>query len=254
MISTLLYYLYSIPGLIMTVFWFWMLYDCIRNEPDRFIWIWVIFLFNYLGALIYFIVRVLPRMNLPQVAILNRWKQRKEILEAEAAARHIGNAHQYTRLGDLYRNSRQMERAHEAYQNALNKDSEHAPALWGAALMLLHRKQYDRAKETLEKLLQQEPTYQYGEASLAYGTTLLELGDRDGAARHLSEHLKRWSQPEAHVHLAEIYMQNHQDEEARKHLEKVVDNMKSAPAFHYRKNKKWFSKARRLLRECGKSN
>jgi hypothetical protein len=42
-------------------FWIWMLVDCIQNEPsegnDRLIWVLVIVLTNWIGALIYLIVR-----------------------------------------------------------------------------------------------------------------------------------------------------------------------------------------------------
>jgi hypothetical protein len=48
-------------GLLGMAFWIWMLIDCITNEPsegnDKLIWVVVIVLTNWLGALIYFIVR-----------------------------------------------------------------------------------------------------------------------------------------------------------------------------------------------------
>lgn len=42
-------------------FWIWMLLDCIRHEPaegnERMIWVVVISLLGWLGAMIYFFVR-----------------------------------------------------------------------------------------------------------------------------------------------------------------------------------------------------
>ena len=43
-----------------TVFWVWMLIDCVRNETDsnnRLIWALIIVLTNALGALVYLFVR-----------------------------------------------------------------------------------------------------------------------------------------------------------------------------------------------------
>ncbi|MBX7257879.1 MAG: PLD nuclease N-terminal domain-containing protein [Candidatus Hydrogenedentes bacterium] len=44
-----------------TVLWIWMLIDCAMNEPssgnDKIVWIIVIALTHWIGALIYFIVR-----------------------------------------------------------------------------------------------------------------------------------------------------------------------------------------------------
>lgn len=48
-------------GLAGTIFWIWMLVDCLMNEPsegnDKIIWAIVIVLTNLLGALLYFFIR-----------------------------------------------------------------------------------------------------------------------------------------------------------------------------------------------------
>ena len=48
-------------GLITMAFWIWMLVDCLKHEPsegnDKIIWVLVIVLANWIGALIYFFVR-----------------------------------------------------------------------------------------------------------------------------------------------------------------------------------------------------
>ncbi|HRX82190.1 MAG TPA: PLD nuclease N-terminal domain-containing protein [Pirellulaceae bacterium] len=53
--------IFSCLGLVGCVFWIWMLVDCLTKEPsegnDKIIWVLVIVLLNWLGALIYFCVR-----------------------------------------------------------------------------------------------------------------------------------------------------------------------------------------------------
>jgi ABC-type multidrug transport system fused ATPase/permease subunit len=48
-------------GMCALIFWIWMLIDCLKNEDsdgnDKIIWILVIILMNWIGALIYFFVR-----------------------------------------------------------------------------------------------------------------------------------------------------------------------------------------------------
>lgn len=48
-------------GLIAMAFWIWMLVDCLKHESskgnDKLIWVLVIVLTNWIGALIYFFVR-----------------------------------------------------------------------------------------------------------------------------------------------------------------------------------------------------
>ncbi len=48
-------------GLMSIAFWVWMLVDCIQNEPsegnDKIVWVVVIALTGWIGALIYFFAR-----------------------------------------------------------------------------------------------------------------------------------------------------------------------------------------------------
>ena len=48
-------------GLAATLFWVWMLIDCLTNEPsvgnDKLVWALVILFLNGLGALLYYFVR-----------------------------------------------------------------------------------------------------------------------------------------------------------------------------------------------------
>jgi hypothetical protein len=48
-------------GLIFTLFWIWMLVDCLMNESsqgnDKIIWALVIVLTHFVGAFLYFVVR-----------------------------------------------------------------------------------------------------------------------------------------------------------------------------------------------------
>ena len=48
-------------GLVALVFWIWTLVDCVTKEPsegnDKIVWVLVIVLLSWLGALIYLVVR-----------------------------------------------------------------------------------------------------------------------------------------------------------------------------------------------------
>lgn len=60
-IFSLIWLLFTGLGLAALVFWIWMLIDCATNEPsegnDKIIWIIIIVFTNWIGALIYFLVR-----------------------------------------------------------------------------------------------------------------------------------------------------------------------------------------------------
>lgn len=59
--------LFLVIGVAGTIFWVWMLIDCATKEPsegnDKIIWILVIALAHWVGALIYLIVRRPVRMR-----------------------------------------------------------------------------------------------------------------------------------------------------------------------------------------------
>ena len=48
-------------GLLATAFWIWMIIDCANNEPsegnDKIVWILVIVLAGFLGAVVYYFAR-----------------------------------------------------------------------------------------------------------------------------------------------------------------------------------------------------
>jgi Phospholipase_D-nuclease N-terminal len=52
---------FIILGFAFFVFWIWMLVDCISNEPstgnDKIIWVLVILILQWFGALLYFFIR-----------------------------------------------------------------------------------------------------------------------------------------------------------------------------------------------------
>ena len=48
-------------GIFGTIFWIWMLVDCVKNEPsegnDKVVWMLVILFLHFIGGLIYYFVR-----------------------------------------------------------------------------------------------------------------------------------------------------------------------------------------------------
>ena len=83
--------------------WVWMLIHCARNDPERNMWLWILFIGNVPAAVIYFLVRWLPGARFSGSSLLGRWTKGRQIPRLEVAARNIGNAHQFVELGDAYR-------------------------------------------------------------------------------------------------------------------------------------------------------
>ena len=227
------------------LFWFWMLYDCFRNEPERDLWIWLVIILNVPGAVLYFLARYLPRLLGSPPPFLGRWLRRRELWRAEAAVRNIGNPHQFVELGDILRETGRLERAADAYQQALERDPADVRALWAAASVETRLKRLDRAKAHLDALLKIDLDYKFGGASLAYGETLLGLGELDAARAHIERHLRRREDLEARILLAQVLGARGETEKARGLLEPLIQDLKPARDLRSRRARR---SARKLLK------
>lgn len=225
-----------------------MIFDCVRNDPERNTWIWILIFLHFPGALIYFVVRRLPQMNLPMPNYFKRWAHQQELWNAEAAVRNIGKAHQYVLLGNVLSEIGEFDKAADAYQQALEKEPKNAHALWGTTFIEMKQKKFESAKTHLEILLKLDPDYKCGEASLFYGKALFELKDWEAAKIHLDKDIKYWSHPESSILLATIQMQAGNSEDARDRLETMLAKVRASPAFHYRKQQQWVRQAEKMLR------
>lgn len=237
--------------ILMTGFWLLMLYDCIQNDPEKHLWFFVFVFLYFLGAILYFLLRWIPRSNLPITKYFHKWTRRRELWMAEAAARNIGKAHQYIMLGNLLCDMAMLDKAADAYQQALEKEPKNPQALWGAAFVDMESKNYESAKERLETLLKIDPEYKYGEASLAYAQTLLALQEMDAVEVHLDKHLKYWGHPEAYIMMANLQAKQGKSQEARRYLETMLARVKGSTYYHYQRNRHLVKKAERLLSSLG---
>ncbi|MEM9906239.1 MAG: tetratricopeptide repeat protein [Cyanobacteria bacterium P01_D01_bin.44] len=233
--------------------WGWMFYDCARHEYNRTNWCIAIIIFNVLGALLYCVVRWLPR-HLPAIRQhRTRIVLRQQQQQLEAEARNIGKAQQFLRLGNLYRDMGYWDKALAAYQQTLDKESKNRQALWEIASLNLAQKEFAIAYEHLDQLLKIDPEFQYGDASLAYGRVLVLLENYTAAAEHFKTHFASWSHPEAYLLMAKIRLRQNDFNTARELLESMIIKVKSSPGFYYRQHRAYVDQGLKLLKTLPQS-
>ena len=225
-----------------------MICECIAYDPQRNIWIWVLILFNFPGAIVYFFVRRLPELDFPVSRHIQRRMRRDELWNAEAAAANIGNAYQWVVLGDIRSELRLLDKAKDAYLQALEKESDNLQAMWGIVQIEYERKNFADAKDYLTRIIKFKPDYEYGNAALLHTKVLLELGEESAAQQLLEKNIKIWNKPEAYLLLAEIDLKHDRHEIAKQHLEKMIANIRSSPKFHYKRHQHLERKAKKILR------
>lgn len=234
-----------------TLFWMWMIWECVRYDPEKRTWLWLLVFLNFPGAVIYFFARKLPNLNLdiPIPNFLQRRFRQKEIWRAEADVLNIGNAHQYIALADLKRELRLYDEAKNAYLQALEKEPNNLKALWGVVQIEQRDNNLSQVKDYLERILAVKPDYEYGDGELLYIKTLIELEEKENIEALLLKCIKSWNKPEARLILAELYIEQERQEEATEVLKKLIFTIRSSAKFHYKKNQHFAKKASKLLKK-----
>jgi hypothetical protein len=244
---------FAILNLLYWAFTIWMIVECLRRDPDRYIWVWVIFVVYGVGPFLYFFLRWLPSSDFRLPEWARKWTRGNDLRRLETAAKQIGNAHQFVQWGELEREVGNHERAHQAYVKALEKDPANLQALWGAALVDLQSNRFSDARERLEKVLATDPQYKFGDVSLAFGKVLHKMNERDAARAHLEKHICRWRHPEALYLLATIQHEQGQPVAARETIDSLILDIHGAPRAIARRHTMWLSRAKRLLRKLPKA-
>lgn len=245
-------WLFGWLGWLVLPFQLWMLIYCIRHDPERYIWIWIILLLPVAGALLYFLARWLPNSRVEPPAFLNRWKKRNAIRRLEIAAAQIGNAHQHIQLGEALREIGRTDEAGRAYAQALAKEPENLAALWGAANVEYLQGEQAAVRDKLAKVIAVDPGYKFGDVSLLYAKALYALGEQDAARDHLIAHIRKWRQPEGLYLLAKIHVEQNNPSAAREQLQGLIVDVESSPRAIARKFLFWKGRAKRLLRKLPK--
>ncbi|HEY9704639.1 MAG TPA: tetratricopeptide repeat protein, partial [Allocoleopsis sp.] len=181
-----------------------------------------------------------------------RWTNQSKLWTAEADAKNIGKAYQYIKLGNVYVDMMMFEEAEKAFITALEKEENNLEGLWGLALVKMRKKDFNSAKENLDKIVSKQADYKYGEASLALAQTLVELGDIERAKPHLEQHLRSWGHPEAYIMIANILSKEGDSAEASRLLETMLGRIRGTPYYHYRKNQSLVNQAEKMLRKLRK--
>lgn len=70
----------------------------------------------------------------------------------------------------------------------------------------------------------------------------------EAAKDHLEKHIKNWSHPQAYIMLAQIFTQQGDVETARNYLETLIIKIKGSSYFHYKRNRHFIGKAKKLLK------
>ena len=230
-----------------------LIVHCIKTGRNQ-IWIWVLALLSFAGAIAYVAAELIPDL------LKSRTTQRavrgvKKAIDPEATlrryeseARLTGNVSANQRYAaELIRQGKPAE-AMEIYRQSLKGLYEHDPDLMlGLAKAQFAAGQATEARSTLDTLIARNPEFKSPEGHLLYAQALQGEGSLARALEEYRVLSGYYPGAEATVRYAELLRLQQQGDEARRVLRELLDNAKLAPAHYRRTQEAWLSKAEREI-------
>src|SRR5215204_6383653 len=136
-------------------------------------------MFGGVGALIYIFVEVIPDAGLLR-GTFQIFPRRKRIKTLEGLILDNPSIGNYEELGDLYLDDRQFARARECFDKVLAKTPSIDP-LYRRALAELAVNDFTTAASDLDRVVAQDPKYDYQRAAGLYAHVLAKVGAAEKA-------------------------------------------------------------------------
>jgi tetratricopeptide (TPR) repeat protein len=237
---------WSLPSIVISLFWLWMLIDAIRRRE----WLWVFFIVVglWISALFYFFAVYRAAPSATRGFELPGSFDRRRIKELQAQIYHLDKAHHHFQLGDIYFHQGKLQNAEASYRAALERDPQDLDTRAHLGQCLLRQHKAAEARPLLEGVIAENPKHDYGYSLMALAETLTALGETDAAMNIWKQVTENHSYPRAKVQLAELYLAKGQPDLARPELRDVIADDLHAPGFQRQRDRVWVRRAKSLLR------
>jgi hypothetical protein len=216
------------------------------------IWIWVVVLLPMAGPIAYLIVEILPELSRSRAArrMLSGAKRTidptRDLRQAHLKLRTNDSIDSRRRVADELCNAGNYAEAIDYFHQALVGLYEHDPHL----LLGLARAQFElgeatHARETLDRLIKENPDFKSAAGHLLYARALEAEGNVSKACDELATLAKYYPGAEARYRYAALLRKTGATEQANDVLTQLLNDAEVA-SDHYRKAQaEWLSRAKR---------
>ncbi len=230
---------YWIPTVVAAV-------DYFRRRPDWY-WLFIIFFFGPLGAVVYLVAVVLPRSGVEEsVTITLTERRRKRQLENRVKTDPLPG--HLAELGELNYKDGKFKPAVELLTKAIESGIDHDEARYFLGRSYEKLGDYENAMEHLIKVVRKDPRFKFGEAMMALGRACEATGRRQDAEAAYRRVLDYNTYAQARYRLAMILDADGKKDETRSLMQKIVDESVDEPRFAKNKEGPYISKAKAWLR------
>jgi hypothetical protein len=219
-----------------------------RRRPEGY-WFFAIMFLGALGALIYFVVEVVPDAGLLR-ASFHRAGRRRRIAELEAIVREnsaIGNVEE---LADLSFDEGQFAKARELYGQVLaSPQVTSVDPYYRRGVSALMLGDAAAAIPDLERVVRSEPKYDIYRAAGLLGQAYAQANMPDKADAQFRAATDASTLSETYFNYASFLAAQLRNDEARDWAERILAKKATMPRFARRQERPWFRKAEALRKK-----
>jgi hypothetical protein len=237
-------------GLLQAAFTIWMLIDC-RNREQDYTWFWVILWFQPIGAWAYFFAVKMGSLRGATAFQGGNWlttlfQRRASLDELRYKAEHFPTLANQWALAERLIEKQEYEEAVPRLESALKSEPDHGQILYSLALCEVRLGRPEQAAAHLERLLARDPRWHNYDAWRLLIEARVDRGDPAGALDACRELVRLQPTLQNQCLLAEHLLAGGQTDEARRLLDRALQDHDFAPVPIRRRNRRWASEARRL--------
>jgi hypothetical protein len=221
-----------------------------RNQ----LWIWVLLFLPLAGGVAYVAVEILPELFRSRTARRTARGLRRamdpgaELRRYENEARVTGNVASRQRYAEELTRHARYDESIAQYQQALTGLYEHDPNLMlGLAQAQFAKGEARAARQTLDELIKQNPTFRSPDGHLLYARALAAEGDVTKALEEYAVLAPAYPGAEAAVRYAQLLEAQGQRAEAQRVARELIEQARIAPGHYRRAQREWLDAAQKLL-------
>jgi hypothetical protein len=235
------------PWYLGVLFQVLMMVHFFRRRPEGY-WFFVILFLGPLGALVYFVIEVLPdlRVKPPWLARMERRRRRQwleHVVAETPALEHIQE------LAETCAADGEHGRAVELFSRVLRRDGDSREAHYGRAKSLVALGRLEEAIADLEPVARSEPNYHFYDAYLTLAECYDRSGRTDQARSAYQDILGRTTVSRAYYGYGTLLHRLGDKAAATEMMRQILAKKPTLPRYLRRQERPWFRKADAFLKQ-----
>jgi hypothetical protein len=229
-----------------------LIIHCIKTGRNQ-IWIWVLALLSFPGAIAYVAVEVLPDLFRSRTAqrtargVKRALDPHADLRRYESEARVTGNVASRQRYAEALTRAGRYDEAIKEHRANLNGLYEHDPDLMlGLARAQFGKGDAPAARATLDDLIRLNPEFRSPEGHLLYARALEGEGNKAKAIEEYRVVAPSFPGAEATARFVQLLVAEGARDEARRVARELLEQARIAPAHYRRAQKEWLDIAQRV--------